>query len=116
MNSYITSQNPALGVVDLRNSRAITCDRRLDGNILSRNLLRPESISTSLGSADQLMNSYLTSQNIALGDVYLRNSRAHAPAKYAPGRLDGKILSRESTSPRVNQRFLRRTYKNFGSV
>jgi hypothetical protein len=48
MNSYLTSQNIALGVVYLGNSRAITCDTRLDGNILSRSLLRPESISASL--------------------------------------------------------------------
>jgi hypothetical protein len=47
MNSYITSQNIALGVVYLRNSRAITFDTRLDGNILIRNLLRPELISAS---------------------------------------------------------------------
>ena len=48
MNAYITSQNIALCVVYLRNSRAITCDTRLDGNVLSRNLLRPELISASL--------------------------------------------------------------------
>ncbi len=54
MNSYITSQNTALGVVYLRNSRAHVPDKydsgRLDGNILSRNLLRPELISASLES------------------------------------------------------------------
>ncbi len=56
MNSYITSQNIALGVVYLRNSRAITCDTRLDGPLsliergLSHNLLRPELISASLES------------------------------------------------------------------
>jgi hypothetical protein len=54
MNLPITSQNTALGVVSLRNSRANTCDIRLDGPFpsirgLSRNLLRPELISTSLG-------------------------------------------------------------------
>ncbi len=49
MNSSLTPQNTALGVVYLRNSRAITRDTRLDGNILSRNLLRLELISTSLG-------------------------------------------------------------------
>jgi len=48
MNSYLTPQNIALGVMYLRNSRAITCDTRLDGNILSRNLLRTELISVSL--------------------------------------------------------------------
>ena len=48
MNAYIATQNIALGVVYLRNSRAITCDLRLDGNILSRNLLCPELISASL--------------------------------------------------------------------
>ncbi len=48
MDSHLTPQNIALGVAYLRNSRAITCDIRLDGNILRRNLLRPELISTSL--------------------------------------------------------------------
>jgi hypothetical protein len=52
MNWYITPQNIALGVVYLRNSRAhvpeLFCFGRLDGNILSRNLLRPELISASL--------------------------------------------------------------------
>ena len=53
MNLAVTSQNTALGVVSLRNSRAITCDIRLDGPFpsirgLSRNLLRPELISTFL--------------------------------------------------------------------
>jgi hypothetical protein len=48
MNWYITPQNIALGVVYLRNSRSITFDTRIDGNILSRNLLRPELISASL--------------------------------------------------------------------
>ena len=99
MNSYITPQNTAFGVVCLRNSRAIAFDTRLDGNILSRNLLRPESISTSLGSADQFMNSYLTPQNIAFGVVCLRNSRAHVPDQYYSGRLDGNILSRNLLRP-----------------
>ena len=43
------------------------------------------------GSADQLMNLYLTPQNIALGVVYLRNSRAHVPDKHDPGCLDGPL-------------------------
>ena len=47
MNSYLTAQNTALGIESLRNSRAITRDTCLDGNILNRNLLRPELISAS---------------------------------------------------------------------
>ncbi len=64
MNLHITSQNTALGVVSLRNSRAITCDIRLDGPFpsirgLSRNLLRPELISTSLGIDFKVVSSIL---------------------------------------------------------
>jgi hypothetical protein len=47
MNSYLTPQTIALGVVYLRNSRAITFTIRLDDDSLSRNLLRPELISAS---------------------------------------------------------------------
>ena len=47
MSSYLTPQNTALGVEPFRNSRAITRDTCLDGNILNRNLLRPELISAS---------------------------------------------------------------------
>ena len=47
------------------------------------------------------MNSYLTPQNIALGVVYLRNSRAHVPDKYDSGRLDGNILSRNLLRPEL---------------
>jgi hypothetical protein len=49
MNSYLALHNAALGVVNLRNSRAITRNFRLDGNILRCNQLRPELISASLG-------------------------------------------------------------------
>jgi hypothetical protein len=51
MNSYLTPQNIALSVVYLRNSRAITFNIRLDGNILTRNLLCAELISVSLAKA-----------------------------------------------------------------
>ena len=59
MNLPVTSQNTALGVVSLRNSRAITCDIRLDGPFpsirgLSRKLRRPELISTSLTARNAL--------------------------------------------------------------
>ncbi len=37
------------------------------------------------------MNSYITPQFIALRVIYLRNSRAHVPDKYDPGRLDGPL-------------------------
>jgi len=47
------------------------------------------------------MNSYITSQNIALGVVYLRNSRAHVPDKYYSGRLDGDILTRKLLRPKL---------------
>ena len=53
------------------------------------------------------MNSHLTPQNIALGVVYLRNSRAHVPDKYCSGRLDGPLpliargLSRKLLRPEL---------------
>jgi hypothetical protein len=59
MNSYLTPQNIALGVVYLRNSRAITCDIRLDGDFLTRNLLRPELISASLIKVLSISNDYM---------------------------------------------------------
>jgi hypothetical protein len=34
LSSYLTPQNIALGVAYLRNSRAITCDTRLDSPLL----------------------------------------------------------------------------------
>ena len=58
MNSYLTPQNIALSVVYLRNSRAITCDTRLDGNILSCNLFRPELISASLEKGKEVNTLY----------------------------------------------------------
>jgi len=45
MNLHLASENIALSVAYLRNSRAITCNIRLDGKIFSHNLLRPELIS-----------------------------------------------------------------------
>jgi hypothetical protein len=42
------SENSILMLVYLRNSRAITCNIRLDDEIFSHNLLRSELISTSL--------------------------------------------------------------------
>ncbi len=47
------------------------------------------------------MNSYLTPQNIALGVVYLRNSRAHVPDKYDSGRLDDNILTCNRLRPEL---------------
>ena len=40
-------------------------------------------------------------ENLALGVVYLRNSRAHVPDKYDSGRLDGKILSHDLLRPEL---------------
>jgi hypothetical protein len=51
------------------------------------------------------MNSYITPQNIALGVVYLRNSRAHVPDKYDSGRLDGNIMSRNLLRPELISAF-----------
>ena len=48
INLHLTPVKPVLSVVYLRNSRAITCDRRLDDGIYSHNLLRSELISASL--------------------------------------------------------------------
>ena len=50
MSAHLKADNLALGVASLRNSRAITCDMRLDGKILSLNLLRSELISTFLAN------------------------------------------------------------------
>ena len=47
MNLHLVSENLVLSVVYLRNSRAITCDLRLDDEIFSRNLLRSELINAS---------------------------------------------------------------------
>ena len=69
MNSYLTPQllcqiKGTLSVVYFRNSRALFVQdmacalslkiRGLDGNVLSRNLLRSELISTSLGVVNDL--------------------------------------------------------------
>ncbi len=71
MNSYLTPQNIALSVVYLRNSRAITYDIRLDGEILRRNLLRPELISASLGQANHRRISRTIQNTDAADQLYL---------------------------------------------
>jgi len=45
-------QIPAPGVAALRNSRAIAHDLRLDGRILTHNLLRPEPLSAHPAESD----------------------------------------------------------------
>ncbi len=53
MNLHLATENLALSVAYLRNSRALfvqrkACNIRLDGKVFSYNLLRPELISISL--------------------------------------------------------------------